>query len=166
MVIINPNIRLYLPDVLSCENKEEVLEYLTQISNTIRSAKLFFWYHEPDLTQKQVKEFIEDWESRKHSNFKTIVRPYYFDNQNDFIWYDLISHKMINSLTPRATGIKNEYVRFTWRYGEPNSILKGLKEFKVIYDFVSSEKPTKRQKRNDGEDSNHRVSELHKQTKN
>ena len=162
MIMISPNIRLYLPDVIKCGNTKEVLDYLADISNTITNAKLFFWWHEPDLKQKQVKEFIDEWEARKHSNFKTIFRPYYFDNQNDFIWYDVISKAMLESLTPRATGIKNQYVRFSWRYSDPSSILEGLKEFKVIYDFITNEKPTKRQKRNDGEDSNHRVSELHK----
>ena len=48
---------------------------------------------------------------------------------------------MLNSLTPNASGIKNMYTRFSWRYGEPNGIVKGLEEFKVIYEFVSNDKP-------------------------
>ena len=64
----------------------------------------------------------------------------------NIIWYDVISHKMLNSLTPNASGIKNMYTRFSWRYGEPNGIIKGLEEFKVIYEFVSNDKPIKKQK--------------------
>ena len=69
---------------------------------------------------------------------------------------------MVDSLTPNATGIKNQYTRFSWRYVEPKDIIKGLEEFKVIYEFVTNDKQIKKQKRNDGEDSNHRKSELHK----
>jgi len=159
--MINPNIRLYLPDVINGGYTEEIIEMLTDISNDVRSARLYFWYHEPDLKPNEVKKFVDNWESLNHKNWKTIIRPYYFDTQNDFIWYDVISHKMLNSLTPNASGIKNMYTRFSWRYSEPNDIVKGLKEFKVIYEFVSNDKPIKKQKRNDGEDSNHRKSELH-----
>ena len=92
--MINPNIRLYLPDVIHSDNTEEILDMLTEISNKVRSAKLYFWYHEPDLKAKELKDFVDTWESKRHTNFKTIIRPYYFDTQNDFIWYDLMSYKM------------------------------------------------------------------------
>jgi len=160
--MINPNIRLYLPDVINGGYTEQIIKMLTDISNDVRSARLYFWYHEPDLKAKQVKDFLDSWESEEHTNFKTIIRPYYFDTQNDFIWYDVMSYKMVDSLTPDATGIKNQYTRFSWRYVEPKDIIEGLEEFKVIYEFVTNDKPIKKQKRNDGEDSNHRKSELHK----
>ena len=160
--MINPNIRLYLPDVINGGYTEKIIEMLTDISNDVRSARLYFWYHEPDLSKKEVKDFLDIWESKKHTNFKTIIRPYYFDTQNDFIWYDVMSYKMVASLAPTATGIKNQYTRFSWRYVEPKDIIEGLEEFKVIYEFVTNDKPIKKQKRNAGEDSNHRKSELHK----
>jgi len=154
----NPNIRLYLPDVIHSDNTEEILDMLTEISNKVRSAKLYFWYDEPDLKPKELKDFVNTWESKGHTNFKTIIRPYYFDTQNDFIWYDLMSYKMRESLTPNAHGITNMYTRFSWRYVNPNDILEGLQEFINIYKFVIDEKPNKKQqKRNDGKDSNHRV---------
>ena len=159
--MITPNIRLYLPDIINGDT-QQILDKLVEVTDGVGSAKLYFWYHEPDLKANEVKKFVDMWESQNHKNWKTIIRPYYFDTQNDFIWYDVISHKMLNSLTPNASGIKNMYTRFSWRYGEPNGIVKGLEEFKVIYKFVSNDKPIKKQKRNDGEDSNHRQSELHK----
>ena len=36
--MINPNIRLYLPDVINGGYTEEIIEMLTDISNDVRSA--------------------------------------------------------------------------------------------------------------------------------
>ena len=49
------------------------------------------------------------------------------------------------------------YWRYQWRYGTREGILKGLEEAKSIWDFINREQlPIKKQKRNDGEDSDYR----------
>ena len=49
------------------------------------------------------------------------------------------------------------YWRYQWRYTKRSDIFKGLKEAKSIWDFINREQlPTKKQKRNDGEDSDYR----------
>ena len=75
--------------------------------------------------------------------------PEFFDRQRDFIWYDII---------PREVSDNNhiQYSRFSYIYSNPNCILDGLEEFRKMYEFTVREKPNRKQKRNDYEDSNHR----------
>ena len=100
------------------------------------------------MTQKQIKDFVDLWGEFKHQNFKTHIQSTFTDLQRDFIWYDFMPHKKRKD---------RNYFRFSWDYSLPESIDKGLIEFKNTYDFVTdSQQPQKKQKRNDGEDSNHR----------
>ena len=145
-MIINPTVRFYLPDVLEYGDYKNMSEIL----NHTHCHRVFFWYDKNDLTQKQIKDFVDTWGEFKHQNFKTHIQPMFTDLQRDFIWYDFIPHKKL---------VENsaQYYRFRWEYGLPKSIEKGLTEFKNTYDFVTeSQNPQKKQKRNDGEDSNHR----------
>ena len=152
MNIFNVSIRMYLTDVVNSSDK--VIEHLTNVSNNVSGAKLYFWYNEEDKID--IKDFITKWESKKHSNIKTIIRPHYFDTQNDFIWYDIMPKKLYDTLPLSNQGFRNYYTRFTFKYIDEKGMIKGLKEFQKTYDFVTNEKPVRKQKRNDGEDSNNR----------
>ena len=58
---------------------------------------------------------------------------------------------------PHSKKVERNYFRFSWEYTTPETIDAGLDEFKKTYDFVTdSQQPQKKQKRNDGEDSNYR----------
>ena len=116
-------------------------------------SKIYFWYNEGDLSQKEVKKFTDDWQSTEHSNFSTTIRPYFFDNSRDFTTWDFIP----KSLLHLYEGNMVSYWRYQWRYGTREGILKGLEEAKSIWDFINREQlPVKKQKRNDGEDSDYR----------
>ena len=143
-MIINPTVRFYLPDVLEYGDYENMSEIL----NHTHCHRVFFWYEKNDLTQKQIKDFVDLWGEFKHQNFKTHIQSTFTDLQRDFIWYDFMPHKQKKD---------RNYFRFSWDYSLPESIGKGLTEFKNTYDFVTdAQQPQKKQKRNDGEDSNHR----------
>ena len=144
--MITPTVRFYLPDVLEYGNINKISEIL----NHTHSHRVFFWYEKNELNQKQLKEFVDEWESVKHQNYKTHIQPQYYDLQRDFIWYDFMPISKLSDYSP-------QYFRFCWQYNLPNAIEKGLIEFKNTYDFVTdSQHPQKKQKRNDGEDSNYR----------
>ena len=72
---------------------------------------------------------------------------------NDFVWYDIIDKNNAN---------KTNRVRFQYIYNREEQILDGLNEFYNCAKFCTSEKPPKRQKRNDYESSDSRKQTIHK----
>ena len=141
--MINPTLRVYLTDFIDTDKEDEVIDKITEYGNEVNNMKLYFWF---DQTRDKVDVagFVKKWDRIPHNNFKTIVRPHYFDLFRDFIWYDVI---------PKQIAIANHahYTRFAFRYTNGvDGILEGLENFKATWDFTISEKPPKRkQKRND-----------------
>tara|TARA_A100001201_G_scaffold32000_2_gene34471 strand:- start:1561 stop:1977 length:417 start_codon:yes stop_codon:yes gene_type:complete len=137
-----------MPDFVGTEKEDDVISELTKACNAVPNLKLYLWYDENDKVD--TKDFISKWDRIPHHNFKTIIRPQFFDMQRDFIWYDIIPKKFSKQVN---------YWRFAFQYNTGvDGILKGIRNFKDTYDFVSmdKEKPVRKQKRNDGEDSNYR----------
>ena len=64
--------------------------------------------------------------------------------KNDFVWYDIISKKDVNM---------SDRIRFQYTYSSEEHIVEGLNEFHRCAAFCTSEKPAKKQKRNDYESS-------------
>ena len=54
------------------------------------------------------------------------------------------------------------YYRFATHYTDDGGISRGIKRCREIWDFIQTDKPVKKQKRNDDENSNYRVKGLHK----
>ena len=141
--MINPTLRVYLTDFIDTDKEDEVIDKITEYGNEVNNMKLYFWF---DQTRDKVDVagFVKKWDRIPHNNFKTIVRPHYFDMFRDFIWYDVI---------PKQIAIANsaQYTRFAFRYTNGvDGVLEGLENFKATWDFTVSEKPPKRkQKRND-----------------
>jgi hypothetical protein len=102
------------------------------------------WYKDGALKPKDLKQFLIKYESRLH--FKTNINVGDTLKTNDFIWYDL-------SNIPDYRG---DRIRFQYIYIKEENILKGLDEFHKCAKFCSSDKPVKRQKRNDYESSDSR----------
>jgi hypothetical protein len=80
------------------------------------------------------------WE--KKLSFKTVVTQGSTIKPNEFIWFDII---------PTGLPYSNNK-RFQFTYSNTNSILNGLQQFYEVAKFTTSEKPIKKQKRNDYED--------------
>lgn len=152
MNTFNITARFYLPDLIG------KLDLLEDINNTLKPMhvkSIYFWYEKKELDSRDVVMFSDMWDGLPHSNYKSIVRPTFFDLQRDFIWYDVIpKHKYVE--------YGPNYYRFATHYVNDEGISSGIKRCREIWDFIQTDKPVKKQKRNDDENSNYRVKELHK----
>jgi hypothetical protein len=101
---------------------------------------LYLWFEDGEIVNKDLKEFLIKWEDKL--SFKTVIKQGHEIKFNDFIWFDIVPVS-----TPSIT-----YKRFEYKYTKYDKILDGLKEFYNVTKFTTSEKPIKRQKRNDYED--------------
>ena len=98
------------------------------------------WYEDGTVTPEDLKRFLMEYESNLH--FKTVVKVGNELKPNEFVWYDIID---VNSRN------LNNLLRFEYIYSKEEDILKGLDEFHKCAKFCTSEKPPKKQKRNDYE---------------
>ena len=146
MVQLNITARFYLPDLIG---KLDLLEEINDTLQPMHVKSIYFWYEKKELDSRDVVMFSDMWDGLPHSNYKSILRPTFFDLQRDFIWYDIMPKDKYEEYKP------NYYV-------DNGGISRGVKRCREIWDFIQTDKPTKKQKRNDDENSNYRVKELHK----
>ena len=139
------NVRVNLSHFLNKPFEEDVIRKLEDVHADSVKYYLILWYEDGKLKPKDLKDFLIKYESRLH--FKTNIKVGNDLKFNDFIWYDIIDENNAN---------KTNRVRFQYIYYNEESILKGLDEFHKCAKFCTSEKPPKRQKRNDYESSNSR----------
>ena len=146
--MISPTLRVYLTDFVGTDKEDEVIDRISTYGNDIPNMKLYLWFDQK-LDKVDISKFVKKWDRIPHHNFKTIIRPEFFDKPLDFIWYDIIPKRFSSGL---------QYTRFSYRYVDGvEGVLEGLDNFKSTWDFISADKPQKRkQKRNDYEDSNSR----------
>ena len=145
------NVSVNLSHFLNKPFEEDVIKKLEDVHADYVKYYLTLWYEEGKLKPKDLKDFLIKYESRLH--FKTNIKVGNDLKFNDFIWYDIIDENNAN---------KTNRVRFQYIYYNEESILKGLDEFHKCAKFCTSEKPPKRQKRNDYESSNSRKQTIHK----
>ena len=147
--MIRQSYKFYLPDVVKLDNLTEMSHKLNKMNPT----RIYFWYNEKELSSKEVKQFTDEWQDLEHTNFSTKIRPYFFDSSKDFVTWDFVPHSLLHLYKGKMMC----YWRYQWRYSKPESIIDGLDEAKKVWDFINREQlPTKKQKRNDGEDSDYR----------
>ena len=139
------NVRINLSHFLNKSYEKEVIDKLSVINADSIVFFLNLWYEEGALSSEDLKRFIVDHEKSLH--FKTNIKVGNDLRVNDFVWFDIIDVNNAN---------KTNRVRFEYIYYNEESILKGLDEFHKCAKFCTSEKPQKRQKRNDYESSNSR----------
>ena len=145
------NLRMNLSHFLNKPFEEDVIKKLEDVHADSVKYYLTLWYEDDTLKPTKLKDFIKRYESRLF--FKTIIKVGNDLKFNDFIWYDIIDANNAN---------KSNRVRFQYTYYSEENILKGLDEFHKCAKFCSSEKPPKRQKRNDYESSNSRKQAVYK----
>ena len=143
--MVNITLRMNLFDFLNESYEEEVIQKLEDVHNDSIKYYLTLWYEDGSITPEDLKKFLLEYESRLH--FKTTIKVGNEIKTNDFIWYDITSRKNANP---------SDRIRFQYIYNKKEVILKGLDEFHKCAIFCTSEKPPKRQKRNDYESSNSR----------
>ena len=135
------SLRLKLSDFINTDIEQEVMERINNIHSELHTTVLLYlWFVDDEISSKDLKKFLMKWEDKL--TFKTVVKQGFYINTSEFIWFDVIP---IN--TPSSP-----HKRFEYQYSESNKILDGLQEFYNVAKFTTSEKPAKRQKRNDYED--------------
>tara|TARA_B100001564_G_scaffold357990_1_gene375536 strand:- start:389 stop:823 length:435 start_codon:yes stop_codon:yes gene_type:complete len=140
--MVKITLRLNLSDFLNKSHEEEVINKLEEIHKDSITYYLTLWYEEGSISSEDLKRFLVDYESRLH--FKTTIKVGNELKKNDFIWYDIINKKDADL---------SDRIRFQYTYNSEEYILKGLDEFHKCAVFCTSEKPAKKQKRNDYESS-------------
>jgi len=139
------NVRMNLFHFLNKPYEKDVIDKLSEISSDSIVFYLRLWYEDGTISTKDLKEFLLKYESSLH--FKTNIRVGNNLKPGDFVWFNIIDNDNVGKL---------DRVRFEYIYYNEEQILKGLDEFHRCAKFSTSEKPSKRQKRNDYESSNNR----------
>ena len=134
-------LRLKLTDFINAEIESKVMEKIDDIHNKLHIAvMLYLWFDEGEIDSKDLKDFLMRWEDKL--SFKTVVKQGSEIKPNDFIWFDIM---------PSGEDY-NRNKRFQFTYNYKQNILNGLQNFYEVAKFTTSEKPLKKQKRNDYED--------------
>ena len=139
------NVRMNLFHFLNKPYEKDVIDKLSEISADSIVFYLRLWYEDGTISTKDLKEFLLKYESSLH--FKTNIRVGNNLKPGDFVWFNIIDNDNVGKL---------DRVRFEYIYNSEEQILKGLDEFHRCAKFCTSDKPPKRQKRNDYESSNNR----------
>jgi len=135
------SIRLKLSDFIGTDLENDIMNMIIKSHDELPTIILvYFWYNDKEVSNKKLEEFILRWENKLE--FKTIIKVGNKLNFNDFVWWDILPYDiLINSKT-----------RHTYRYYSVAKLLDGLKKFYDCAQFVLSEKPqpkARKQKRND-----------------
>ena len=139
------NVRMNLYHFLNKSYEKKVIDKLSVINADSIVFYLRLWYEDGTVSPEDLKKFILDYENSLH--FKTNIKVNSDLRPNDFVWFDIIDENNAN---------KTNRVRFQYIYNREEQILDGLNEFYNCAKFCTSEKPPKRQKRNDYESSDSR----------
>ena len=135
------SLRLKLSDFINSDIEEVVMSKINAIHNELNvTVLLYLWFEEDEISSKDLKDFLLRWE--KKLTFKTVVKQGYKLQTSDFVFFDILPKNVPDTVAKR----------FSYNYINSSKILDGLGEFYNVVKFTTSEKPTKRQKRNDYED--------------
>ena len=132
-------VRIKLTDFIDTEHESSVMEMINNIHVDLKAfILLHLWYNDGD--DIKLKDFLMKWEDKLH--FKTVVKEGTHVTSDEFIFFDILPSEEKQS----------EWSRFVYQYEDKKDIVKGLKELYDCLKFITLDKPTKRQKRNDYED--------------
>ena len=135
------SLRLKLSDFINTKIESEIMEKINSIHKELHIAVLLhLWFDENELSNKDLKTFLMRWEDKL--SFKTVVKQSSDIKSNEFIWFDIIPKGLPHSSRKR----------FQFTYRNSDYILNGLESFYKVAKFTTSDKPIKKQKRNDYED--------------
>jgi len=136
------SLRLKLSDFINTDMEEAVMNKINYIHSDLHvTVLLYLWFEEDEINGTDLKDFLMRWEDKL--SFKTIVKQTHKLHTNDFIFFDIM---------PILVSSSNISKRFSYNYVTSDKILNGLEEFYNVTKFITSDKPSKKQKRNDYED--------------
>jgi hypothetical protein len=143
-------LRIKLSDFLNDPLEQLVVDKIHDIYK-IQTFKLQLWYDDGEVTAKDLKSFIEKYESLLH--YKTTIRPNRGNDHAQFTWYNIIHNDDKEQKYPCRFQYEHDG---GWRLG---GVLDGLEQFKETLKFIISPKPSRddrppkrKQKRDDYED--------------
>ena len=143
-------LRLKLSDFINDPLEHLVVDKIHEIYK-VHTFKLQLWYDDNEVTAKDLKSFIEKYESILH--YKTTIRPNRDNDHAQFTWYNIIHNDDKVDKYPCRFQYEHD---IGWRL---SGVLKGLEQFRDCLKFVTSPKPPRqdhplkrKQKRNDYED--------------
>ena len=136
------SLRLKLSDFINTDIEEAVMDKVNGIHSELNvTVLLYLWYDKDEIDNDDLKNFLMRWE--KKLSFRTVVKQSHKLHTKDFIFFDII---------PTHISDSNISKRFSYNYVTSDKILGGLQEFYNVTKFITSDKPSKKQKRNDYED--------------
>ena len=134
------SLRLKLSDFINTDIEQEVIKKINNVHNELHiTVLLYLWFEEDEIKSKDLKEFLMKWEDKL--SFKTVVKRGHDISFSEFIWFDIVPVNIPFSSRNR----------FRYQYVSCNKVLDGLQEFYNVTKFTTSDKPAKKQKRNDYE---------------
>ena len=135
------SLRLKLTDFMNTDIEELVMNRIESIHKELYvTILLYLWFEEDEMDPKLLKTFLSNWEEKL--SYKTVIKQGPNLNTDDFIWFDIA-----------PIGIEHSNLkRFEYLYADTSKIIDGLQEFYNIIKFTLSDKPIRKQKRNDYED--------------
>ncbi len=134
------SLRLKLSDFINTDIEQEVIKKINNVHDELHTTVLLYlWFEEDEISSKDLKEFLMKWEDKL--SFKTVVKRGHDISFSEFVWFDIVPANI--STSPRN--------RFRYQYVSHNKVLDGLQEFYNVAKFTTSDKPAKKQKRNDYE---------------
>ena len=140
-------LRLKLSDFINDPLEHLVVDKIHEIYK-VHTFKLQLWYDDDEVTAKDLKSFIEKYESILH--YKTTIRPNRDNDHAQFTWYNIIHGEDKDVMYPCRFQYEHDN---GWKL---SGVLNGLEQFRDCLKFVTSPKPSRedrppkrKQKRND-----------------
>ena len=126
-------LRIKLSDFIETPLEEMVIDSINA-ANVHHTFKLQLWYGEGEITAKNLKKFLEKYESLLH--YKTTIRVGSEANRAEFTWYNIIHKEDFNQEYPYRFQYKHEYE------DKEFGVIRGLEQFKqtlklVFVDFTT-----------------------------
>ena len=135
------SLRMDLSSFINTEYEKDIIDKLSEIHGDGIKYYTTLWYRDGSLTSDAIQKFLVKYEKDLHIKTKIVV-----DNKlhvNDFVWYDITRKEDINH---------KQQIRFQYVFSDKKQLFDGIEKFHSTAKFCLSDKPTKKQKRNDYED--------------
>jgi len=136
--MIKLSLRMDLSDFINESCEKDVISKLEEIHKDGIKYYLTLWYRDGKIIPEDINKFLVKYESKLHFKTNIVV-----DNKlkpNDFIWFDITRREDVNH---------EQQIRFQYVYDDKKQLFEGLNQFHKAAKFCLSDKPTKKQKRND-----------------
>ena len=135
------SLRMDLSSFINTDYEKDVINKLDKIHKDDIKYYLTLWYRDGTISSDDIQKFLVQYENDLHLKTKIVV-----DNKlhkNDFIWYDITRKEDINH---------EQQIRFQYVFDGKKQLFDGIDNFHSTAKFCLSDKPIKKQKRNDYED--------------